>query len=127
MPHIQLKELIMDPLVVTIRAEVTGEQLLPVTWKSDGTVTRKQLLPVTWKIDGNVVSQNENIDIQEQGDARSITINKRVLPGGRHQITIKAENALGADTKDITVEGKYNTIIKGRPYDSRGMGGYGLF
>ena len=106
---------------VTIRATVRGEQLRPVTRKIDGTVTAEQLLPVTWKIDGNVVTSNENIDILEQGDLHSITIKKAdPRPGRSYKITITAYNRLGEDTKDttVTVHGKYNTIIKGRPFDS---------
>ena len=81
---------------VTIRAKATGEPPLTVTWYIDG-----------------------KFDSSYETDEPEHTIKQPVLkPSGGCQI--KVENRLGEDTKDITVtvHGKYNTIIKGRPFDS---------
>ena len=85
---------------------------------------------VTLMIDGKEVSSSEYKIIKADGDEHSIDIKikEAVLTPGVHTITITAKNDLGdldADTKNVRVtveDGKYNTIIKGRPFDS-GDGG----
>ena len=95
--------------LVTIRATVTGK-------------------PVTWMIDGKEVSSSEDINIKEDRDKHSITIKKRFLTPGVYTFTITAKNDLGdldADPKEVRVtvkDGKYKTVIKGRPFDSGGGG-----
>ena len=82
---------------VTIRAKATGEPPLTVTRYIDG-----------------------KFEFSYETHEPVHTIQQQLKPSGGCQITIKVENRFGKDTKDITVtvHGKYNTIIKGRPFDS---------
>ena len=85
---------------------------------------------VTLMIDGKEVSSSEYKIIKADGDEHSIDIKikEAVLTPGVHTITITAKNDLrdlDADTKNVRVtveDGKCNTILKGRPFDS-GDGG----